>query len=307
MTLNERPSESAMLSAIARTAVISIVVAFTVMAIKYLAYYVTGSVALYSDALESIVNVLTAIAALAAVSISARPADDNHPFGHTKAEYFSAVFEGVLVVVAAILIFREAYYAFLAPRALDQPALGLAINGVATLINAGWAAYLVNRGRSWRSPALVADGWHLATDVFTSTGVIIGLALASITGLSVLDPILAAVVALNVLWAGYKIMKQSLSGLMDEAVEAGMEQRIRSVIQESGHGALQVHDIRARTAGRMTFIEFHMVVPGAMTVWEAHVICDRVEDALEAALECTDVSIHLEPEHKAKAEAPVVF
>ena len=120
-------------------------------------------------------------------------------------------------------------------------------------------------------------------------------------GYSVLDPILAAVVALNVLWAGYKIMKQSLSGLMDEAVDAAMEARIRAVIRDSGHGALQVHDIRARTAGRMTFIEFHMVVPGAMTVWEAHVICDRVEDALEAALECTDVSIHLEPEHKAKA------
>jgi len=307
MKLGEPSPDRNSVAAMSRTAVLSIVVAFAVMAIKYLAYHVTGSVALYSDALESIVNVLTAIAALAAVSISAKPADENHPFGHSKAEYFSAVFEGVLVVVAALLILREAYEAFLAPRAIDHPGLGLAINAVATAINAAWATHLIRRGRDWRSPALVADGWHLATDVFTSVGVIAGLALAAATGYSILDPILAAVVAVNVLWAGYKIMKQSLSGLMDEAVDAEMEARIRAVIRDSGHGALQVHDIRARTAGRMTFIEFHMVVPGAMTVWEAHVICDRVEAALEIALEHTDVSIHLEPEHKAKAEAPVVF
>lgn len=289
------------------TACISIAVAAGVMALKYWAYHVTGSVALYSDALESVVNVLTALAALLAVWISAKPADDNHPFGHAKAEYFSAVFEGVLVVLAAIMILREAYAAILAPRAMDQPALGLAINGAATAINAAWAAYLIRRGRAWRSPALVADGWHLATDVFTSVGVIAGLMLATATGIALLDPLLAAVVAANILWAGYKIIRQSLAGLMDEAVEPAMEERIRAVIRDSGHGALQVHDIRARHAGRMTFIEFHMVVPGAMSVWEAHEICDRVEDALEAELENTDVSIHIEPEHKAKPEAAVEF
>lgn len=286
---------------------ISIVVAVGVMLLKYVAYAVTGSVALYSDALESIVNILTAVVAFAAIRISAIPADKNHPFGHAKAEYFSAVVEGVLVILAAILIFHEAYRAFLAPRALDQPFLGLAINALATLLNAAWAAYLIRRGRSWRSPALSADGWHLATDVFTSVGVIVGLVLASASGLTVLDPLLAAVVALNILWAGYKIIKQSLSGLMDEAVDAEMDRRIRAIIKDSGHGALQVHDIRARHAGRMTFIEFHMVVPGSMSVNDAHEICDRVEDALEAALESTDISIHIEPENKAKAKAAVVF
>jgi cation diffusion facilitator family transporter len=137
--------------------------------------------------------------------------------------------------------------------------------------------------------------------------VIAGLVLAAVTGLTILDPLLAAVVAVNILWAGFRIIRQSLSGLMDEAVEPEMEERIRGVIRDSGHGALQVHDIRARHAGRMTFIEFHLVVPGVMTVLEAHEICDRIEDALEAALEGTDVSIHIEPEHKAKREAAVEF
>ena len=289
------------------TARISILVAVLVMGLKYVAYHITGSVALYSDALESIVNILTAFAALAAVHISAKPADDKHPFGHAKAEYFSAVFEGVLVVVAAIMILNEAYQAFLAPRAVEQPVLGLVINGAATLVNAAWATFLVRRGRLWRSPALVADGWHLATDVITSIGVIAGLILAAVTGLTILDPILAAVVAANILWAGYVIIKQSLSGLMDEAVDAEMETRIRDIIKQSGHGALQVHDIRARHAGRMTFIEFHLVVPAAMSVLEAHEICDRIEEALETALVDTDISIHIEPEHKAKPEAAVEF
>jgi cation diffusion facilitator family transporter len=220
MTAHSTNSDRSVLEKVARTAQLSILVAVTVMALKYAAYHVTGSVALYSDALESIVNILSAFAALAAVHVSAKPADDNHPFGHAKAEYFSAVFEGVLVILAAVMIMREAYLSFLSPRALEEPALGLAINGVATAVNAAWAIYLVQRGRVWRSPALVADGWHLASDVFTSIGVIAGLVLAAITGYTVLDPLLAAVVAANILWAGYRIIKQSLGGLMDEAVDA---------------------------------------------------------------------------------------
>lgn len=290
-----------------RTALLSIAVAILVMALKYVAFALTGSVALYSDALESIVNLLTAFAALIAIRVSDIPADKNHPFGHTKAEYFSAVLEGALIIVAALLIAREAYGAFLAPRTLSAPAHGLAVNGLATLLNAGWATYLIRRGRRWRSPALVADGWHLATDVFTSVGVIAGLGLAYVLDMPILDPLLAAVVAANILWAGYKIMTQSVRGLMDEAVDAKVEARIRSAIQQSGDGALQVHDIRARHAGRMTFIEFHLVVPGTMTVAESHEICDRIEEALEAELEGTDVSIHVEPENKAKSKAAVVF
>lgn len=292
---------------IRRTAYVSIAISIAILILKYAAYAITGSVALYSDALESIVNVLTAAVAMVALRVSAIPADKNHPFGHAKAEYFSAVFEGVLVVLAAVLIFHEAAQAFHAPRPLEEPGLGLAINGAASVLNGAWAVYLIRRGKAWRSPALTADGWHLATDVFTSIGVIAGLLLAQLTGFLWLDPLLAMAVAINILWAGYNIIKQSLGALMDEAVDAETAERIKEVIRDSGHGALQVHDIRARHAGRMTFIEFHMVVPGTMTVADAHDICDRVEEALEAALEATDVSIHIEPEEKAKPKAAVVF
>lgn len=278
----------------------SIVVALSVMALKYGAYLVTGSVALYSDALESIVNLVTAVAALLAIRISAQPADRKHPFGHHKAEYLSAVLEGVLIVVAAILILREAYAAFVTPRAIEDFGLGMAISGVATALNGGWSAFLIRRGRSFRSPALVADGWHLLTDVMTSVGVIVGLGLAAVTGLQVLDPLLAVVVAGYILWSGSKIALASMSGLLDEAASGAIQARIRDAIQRSGDGALEAHDVRTRQAGRAIFIEFHLVVPGSMTVHAAHEICDRLEAALEAEIEGSEVVIHVEPEHKAK-------
>lgn len=292
---------------IGRTALASIAVAFAVMALKYIAYLLTGSVALYSDALESIVNVVTAVAALVAVKVSAQPPDKNHPFGHYKAEYFSAVLEGVLIVVAALLIFHEAWQAFQNPRTLEEPAAGLAVNTLASLGNGMWSWYLISRGRRWRSPALVADGWHLMTDVATSVGVVLGLILALITGWAILDPLLGAIVAINILWAGYKIMSDSVGGLMDEAVGADIEARIREAIKANGGGALQAHDIRSRHAGAATFIEFHLVVPGEMTVNEAHEICDRIEAALESEIAGSDVSIHVEPEHKAKAKGAVAL
>ncbi|MET0706010.1 MAG: cation diffusion facilitator family transporter, partial [Tardiphaga sp.] len=181
----------------------SIVVGFAVLGLKYVAYHLTGSVALLSDAIESIVNVVTAVVALLAVSLSAKPADEEHPYGHHKAEYFSAVLEGVLIVLAAILILREAYASYLAPRALDAPWLGLAVNGLATVLNAGWAWALIHRGRQLRSPALVADGRHLLTDVVSSIGVLGGVGVAALLNIPVLDPILAGLVALNILWAGW--------------------------------------------------------------------------------------------------------
>lgn len=285
-------------------AVGSITVALLVMALKYAAYLATGSVALYSDALESIVNVTTALAAFAAIRISAQPADSNHPFGHHKAEYLSAVLEGALIVVAALLIFREAYDALVHPRPLNEASLGIGWNVAATGLNAAWSWFLITRGRVWRSMALVADGWHLLTDVLTSVGVVIGLLLALATGLSWLDPVLAIAVALYILWSGSKIAVQSMSGLMDEAVSGDIDAKIREAIRASGVGAIQAHDIRTRHAGRATFIEFHLVVPSAMTVVEAHEICDRLEDALEAEIEGADVVIHVEPEHKFKAKAP---
>jgi cation diffusion facilitator family transporter len=292
---------------LSRMATASIVVALLVMGIKYLAYWATGSVALYSDALESIVNVVTAIAALVAIRISARPADRRHQFGHHKAEYFSAVLEGVLIIVAALLILHAAWDALKSPRALTEPVTGLAINAVATVINAAWSWALIRFGRSWRSPALVADGWHLFADVATSVGVIIGLALSILTGWAILDPALAALVALNILVAGWRLMSSSISGLMDEAVDSGIARRIRALISEHATGAIEAHDIRTRSAGRATFIDFHLVVPGAMSVADAHRICDRIESALEAEIDGAEVVIHVEPEGEARHRGVLVI
>jgi cation diffusion facilitator family transporter len=285
----------------------SIVVAVAVMAIKYVAYLKTGSVALYSDALESIVNVITAIAALTAIRVGIRPPDAEHPFGHHKAEYLSAVLEGALIIIAAIMILREAYDAFLNPRTLTEPALGLAINGFATALNAGWALLLIRSGRAWGSMALAADGKHILTDVVTSVGVFVGLVLAALTGWSILDPLLACAVAVNILWTGYKLAIESMSGLLDERASTEIEARIHRAIANNGAGALEAHDIRTRHAGRMTFIEFHLVVPGDMTVAAAHEICDRLEDAIEAELVDADVVIHVEPDEKAKPDAAIAL
>lgn len=285
----------------------SIGVALAVMTLKYLAFWRTGSVALYSDALESIVNLVTALVALYAIHISAQPADRRHQFGHHKAEYFSAVLEGVLIVVAALMIFHEAYDALIKPRRLEQPLQGIVINGAATVLNAGWSYFLISWGRRQRSPALVADGWHLLTDVATSVGVLAGLGLVAVTGWQVLDPALAALVAVNILWAGWRLVSESLSGLMDEAVTADVARHIRQVISTNAEGAIEAHDVKTRTAGRVTFIEFHLVVPGTMTVATSHQICDRIEEALKAAVHEAEVLIHVEPEEEAKATGvPVV-
>ncbi len=283
-----------------RIAMASVAVAVVVLAIKYAAYYVTGSVALYSDALESIVNVIAGVVALWAVSLSFKPADTDHPFGHTKAEYFSAVVEGVLIVVAALLILREAWGAYLVPRSLDAPMMGIGINAVATLINAVWATYLIRQGASLRSPALSADGRHIMADVVTSVGVVIGLLIAATTGWSILDPLMAALVALNILREGYNVVTSSLSGLMDRAIDPAEETKVRDILSTNAAGALEVHDLRTRLAGRAMFIEFHMVVPEKMTVGDAHDICDRIEDALQAEFDGARVSIHVEPEAEAK-------
>jgi cation diffusion facilitator family transporter len=286
---------------VSRIAAVSIAVAIAVMAIKYVAYLRTGSVALYSDALESIVNVVTASVALIAVRIGAQPADRDHQFGHHKAEYISAVLEGALIIVAALLILTEAMEAILNPRQIDRPIEGIVINAVATALNGGWSWFLINRGRAWRSPALAADGWHLLGDVATSLGVLAGLVIVAVTGIGILDPLLASAVAFYILWIGWRLMRGSASGLMDEAVTAEVAAEINRVIAGNAIGALQVHDIRTRIAGRATFIEFHLVVPGGMTVETSHEICDRLEAALEQAIDGAEVLIHVEPEHKAKS------
>jgi cation diffusion facilitator family transporter len=270
------------------------------MGLKFVAWRLTGSVALYSDALESIVNVITAAAAYWAIRVSHKPADHDHPFGHHKAEYFSAVLEGILIGIAALLIIMAVARSWASPPVLDQPWNGLALNGAAAAVNAIWAFILITVGGRAKSPALVADGRHIMTDVVTSVGVIAGLAGAVATGWNVLDPLLALLVAVNILWEGWKVVGSSVNGLMDRAVDPDETIHIRDVISANSQGALEVHDLKTRIAGRATFIEFHLVVDADMTVAQSHVICDRIEEALRAEIPSVRVVIHVEPDNEAK-------
>lgn len=295
------------MSRIQKLAVGSIFIGALVFALKYAAYYLTGSIALYSDALESVINVVTAIAAFMAVRVSATPADANHPYGHHKVEYFSAVLEGVLIIVAALMILREAYFGLFSPKILDAPATGLAANAVASLINGLWSWTLIRQGRRLRSPAVIADGRHLMTDVVTSAGVLLGLVFVPVTGWLWLDPVLAAFVALNILWSGWGLIKESVGGLMDEALPEATLARVRDIISGNAEGAIEAHDLRTRHAGKMTFIDFHLVVPGTMSVTDAHDICDRLERALKDEVEDALITIHVEPDNKAKHAGIVVL
>ena len=304
MTLPAAPKSSTNLVQIAA---FSVIVASVVLGLKFLAYRLTGSIALYSDALESIINVVAAGAALLALWVSQRPADHNHPYGHTKAEYLSAVVEGVLIVLAALSILRVAIPDALNPRPVEASFEGLGVNLAASIINALWAAYILRVGRAARSPALLADGKHVMSDVVTSVGVLVGVLLAKFTGWNVLDPLLAIMVALNILWSGWGLLSESVGGLMDKGVDAATEARIRTAMSEHGQGALEMHDLRTRHSGKVTFVEFHLVVPGEMSVSAAHIICDRLEDAIQTELEGARVTIHVEPQEKAKHHGVLVL
>lgn len=290
-----------------RMAAGSVGIAFAVLGLKAAAWWLTGSVALLADALESVVNVAAAVAALLAVRLSAEPPDANHPYGHAKAEYFSAVLEGALIIVAAMLILNEAWGAWRAPRVPDVPWMGLAISVVATAINAAWAMTLRREGKALRSPALLADARHLFSDVVTSGGVVLGVGAVAVTGILWFDPLLAALTAVNILFSGWQLLRESVGGLMDEAVEPALLARIRALMGQEASGALEMHDLRTRHSGRTTFVEFHLVVPGEMTVQEAHEICDRIELALKAELGTAIITIHVEPEAKAKHQGVLVL
>ena len=285
----------------------SIGIGAAVLGLKLAAYWITGSIALYSDALESIINIVTAALAFSAILISDRPADSNHPYGHHKAEYFSAVAEGVMIVIAALLILREAAVNVSHPVAIATPLPGMALNGAATVVNAAWALVLLRQGRAARSPALQADGRHLMADVLTSAGVLVGLALQVATGWTTLDPALAALVAVNILWSGWGLVKESVGGLMDAALAPDTLDRVRAVISQHAAGAIEAHDLRTRRAGRSAFIDFHLVVPGGMSVSEAHGICDDLERALKREVDDALITIHVEPEDKAKHSGIVVL
>lgn len=288
---------------VARLAFWSIIVAFAVMGMKFAAWWLTGSVALYSDALESMVNIIAALVAWYAIRVSHMPADDDHHFGHHKAEYLSAVLEGVLIVIAALLIIRAALPALIEPPQLEQADLGLAVSVVSTLINGAWAWILIKAGREHRSPALVADAKHIFSDVVTSVGVVAGLLLALATGWLFLDPLLALLVALNILWQGWKLVNESIQGLMDRAAEPEVHAQIEKIILDNADGAIEIHDLKTRAAARATFIEFHMVVNASTTVGASHAICDRIEAALRAEIPSVRIIIHVEPDHEAKNDA----
>lgn len=276
----------------------TIAISIIVLLLKLLAWWLSGSVALLSDAMESCVNVGAAIMAWFAVRYAERPADASHPFGHYKAEYFSAVAEGIMIILAALLILDQSVRAIIAGTQSGLGPLALLANGVALGINLIWARVLMRAGKALRSPAFRASSQHLMSDVWTSAGVLVGLFLVLATGWSVLDPLMALLVALNILREGFAVVGDSVNGLMDRAAPQEEQDKIREVILGSGGGALQVHDIKTRRAGKALFVEFHMVVDGDMSVRESHDICDRIEEEIEAALPGVEVTIHVEPDTK---------
>ncbi len=290
-----------------RIAAGSIVVGLVVLALKGAAWLVTGSAAFYSDAAETVVNVAAAVIALVALRFAAMPADANHPYGHDKAEFFAAVIEGVLIVVAALVILQHSWQVFRNPVTIAAPLAGMALNALSTVLNAGWATVLLRQSSTLRSPALHADGRHLLSDVVTSAGVLIGVGLVVLTGLRWLDPLLGAATAVYILVSGGVVIGDSVGGLMDAAPAADIVERIRTMVGEHAQGAIEAHDLRTRHAGRLTFLEFHLVVPAAMTVSDAHAICDRIEQALKDEMEGLMITIHVEPEGKAKHRGVIVL
>lgn len=231
-----------------------------------------------------------------AVAVARRPPDRRHPFGHSKAEYLSAALEGALVLAAAAGIVREAWQHLLHPAPPAALGLGLALATAAAVANAGLALHLRRVGRRERSPALRASAAHLWGDVVTTAGVLAGLAAAWATGRWVLDPLIALVVAVNILRLGWRVMRDSVGGLMDESLAAGEVERVTAAIRAEMGAALQYHDLRTRRAGPRPFVELHLVVPGAMRVADAHAICDRIEEAVQRELPGADVVVHVEPE-----------
>jgi cation diffusion facilitator family transporter len=283
-----------------RFALGSILLGCVVLGLKSLAWWLTGSAALYSDALESIVNVVASAVALVALRFAAMPADANHPYGHDKAEFFSAVIEGVMIVIAALSIFDTAWHAWRAPHEFSLPIPGIVLSGIATVINGVWACVLIRTAKRLRSATLQADGRHLISDVVTACGVAVGFGLTVFTGYQKLDPVIAAATGLYVLWSGASLISGSVGGLMDMAPDSAVLSRINELIATNATGSIEAHDLRAREAGRLTFLDFHLVVPSAMSVSESHAICDRIEAALTAEMPHLAVTIHVEPEDKAK-------
>jgi len=281
-------------STLARFAWLSIAAAITTIALKTLAYRLTGSVGLLSDALESLVNLVAALFTLGMVGLASRPPDEDHAFGYGKAEYFSSGAEGILILVAAAAIGWTAAQRLRAPQPLEDVGLGLAVSVAASLVNLGVARVLLAAGRRHHSIALEADAHHLMTDVWTSAGVLAGIGAVALTGWQVLDPVIALAVAVHILWSGAKLVRRSTRGLLDHALAPDEQDALREVLERHTSPEVQFHALRTRQAGARRFVTLHVLVPGGWTVQHGHALCEQVELEICAALPHAGVFTHLE-------------
>ena len=275
---------------------LSIATAVATIALKIVAAAVTGSVGFLSDALESGVNLVAAVVGFVAIKIAAKPADANHQFGHGKAEYVSALVEGAMIFVAAAMIIYTAIRRLLDPQPLEQPGLGLLLSLVASLLNLGVGFLLVRAGKQHRSATLQADGKHLLTDVWTSVGVIVGIGAVTLTGWLWLDPIIAFAVGLNILWTGYKLLKESLSSLLSESLPKEEHAQLDALLNElEERHDVEITSRRTVASGRNRLVYLTMDVPGQWTVLHSHTVADRIEDAIDELFPGAEVFIHVEP------------
>ena len=282
-------------SALKRFAWLSIGAAIITISLKSGAYLLTGSVGLLSDALESIVNLVAAIMALGALTLAARPPDEDHTYGHDKAEYFSSGVEGMLILVAAASIAYTSIERLLDPQPIEQVGFGVVISIVASLVNFGVARVLLSAGRQYESITLEADAHHLMTDVWTSAGVVIGVIIVALTGIEWLDPAIALLVALNIVREGFKLVRRSVMGLMDAALPVDELQRIQTVLDRFREYGIEVHALRTRQSGARRFITMHVLVPGDWTVKRGHDLLECLEAELCRELPNLLITTHLEP------------
>jgi cation diffusion facilitator family transporter len=278
-----------------RYAWFSIFAALSTIVLKGLAWWMTGSVGLLSDALESFVNLAGAMMALAMITIAEQPADDQHAYGHGKAEYFSGGFEGLLILLAAAGIGWTAIERLLFPQALEQVGLGLAVSVVASIVNLVTARVLLAAGRENRSLTLEADAHHLMTDVWTSVGVIVGVGAVALTGYLWLDPLVALLVAGNIVWTSWKLLHRSTKGLMDVALPPDEHALVVAVLDRYRSRGADYHALRTRESGARRFVEVHILLPGHWSIQRGHELVEHLESEIRQALPHTTVSTHLEP------------
>lgn len=278
-----------------RFAWLSIGAAIATIALKAAAYLITDSVALLSDALESLVNLAAALMALAMLTVAARAPDEAHAFGYSKAEYFSSGAEGALILLAAASIVWTALPRLASPRPLDQVGIGLAVSAAASAINFGVARRLLKAGKEHRSITLEADAHHLMTDVWTSAGIIAGIAAVNITGWHRLDPLIAIAVAANIVFIGAQLLSRSVLGLMDQSLPAAEEQAIKEILSEYERRGVRYHALRTRRAGQRSFVSLHVLVPGAWSVQRGHNLLEEIERDIRKVVADATVFTHLEP------------